>query len=59
MSEEKPEDSKTIEDFFKAKKTPRWLEASARRANRWAIGKVVTEAEFNEGIKAANVAVKG
>lgn len=41
----------TVEHWFAAKKTPAHIVASARVLNGWAIGRALTEKQFDEGIQ--------
>lgn len=44
---------RTIEAWAKAKNTPDWLFAGAKAGNRWAVGKLLTEAAYDAAIHAA------
>lgn len=46
-----PAGPQTLEQWAKAKKTPPWAIAGAKVANGWGIGQVLTEAEFDAGLK--------
>lgn len=44
----------TVEQLRDAKKTPDWQFAAAKRLRRWPIGKVVTEAAYDEAVLEAS-----
>lgn len=47
------DEMKTYEQWTEAKSPPRWLAAAARALRGWAVGKEVTEAEFDSAVQAA------
>jgi uncharacterized membrane protein AbrB (regulator of aidB expression) len=55
----KPDPRQPFEKWAEAKKPAAWLVAAARAMRGWAIGREVTEAEFDDAIHAAGTITLG
>jgi hypothetical protein len=53
LAPESAPERRTFEAWAAEKKTAAWQAAAARAMRAWAIGREVTEAEFDEAVRAA------